>query len=751
MSTFDSTKRNLGELLKEIAQGKIQLPDFQRGWVWDDEHIQSLLVSIARSFPVGAVMLLENGGETRFKVRPVEGVDPAVVAKATVEKLILDGQQRLTSLTQVLMLDQPVQTRDSKKRGMERLYYIDIAKALEGPEHYQEAFFGVEKDRTVRENFGRDIKLDLRTPELEYQNFCFPCNKLLSWSDWLQGLSQHNAEKLTDFLKFQREVVSAFESYQVPIISLGKATSKEAVCLVFEKVNTGGVPLSVFELITATYAADGINLRDEWFGSKKDNVEGVYPYLARKKMLAHIEPTEFFQGISILHTYKLRQKDLAAGKVGKQATGVSAKRETVLSLPLSVYQEWREPLKEGFWKAATFLKKESFFTPNDLPYRTQLVPLAAILTLLGDRWMELRTYEKLARWYWSGLLGELYGGAVETRMALDLQDFMAWLQDDNQLPATVRDANFQPMRLDTLRTRNSAAYRGINVLIQRNGAQDWFWRSAIRDLSEDDWEDNRLDIHHIFPKDWCEKRGIPPRRYNSILNKTPISYKANRMIGGKAPSDYLIQLQNHNGVMLDASGMDALLRTHCLDTEALRANDFDAFIETRRSLIVKLISDAMGKALIATNEAIADDDDEFDVMPAIAVDVFENDQEFDHDDDDDTEENSSRDAIRAEQIRSVLIPNLNKIALPFRLRKNQKGLIIKLSNYKLSIGARHGDKFTMYVYSPDKTPAQALLDFPGTEQFFSRDPDKETTKLAMMGMRSVDDVIAAIQSYQMKM
>lgn len=117
MSTFDSTKRNLGELLKEIAQGKIQLPDFQRGWVWDDEHIQSLLVSIARSFPVGAVMLLENGGETRFKVRPVEGVDPAVVAKATVEKLILDGQQRLTSLTQVLMLDQPVQTRDSKKRG----------------------------------------------------------------------------------------------------------------------------------------------------------------------------------------------------------------------------------------------------------------------------------------------------------------------------------------------------------------------------------------------------------------------------------------------------------------------------------------------------------------------------------------------------------------------------------------------------------------------------------------------------------
>lgn len=99
MSTFDSTKTNLKDLLKDITAGKIQLPDFQRGWVWDDEHILSLLVSIARSFPVGAVMLLESGGENNFKVRPVEGIASESVANTKVEKLILDGQQRLTSLT----------------------------------------------------------------------------------------------------------------------------------------------------------------------------------------------------------------------------------------------------------------------------------------------------------------------------------------------------------------------------------------------------------------------------------------------------------------------------------------------------------------------------------------------------------------------------------------------------------------------------------------------------------------------------
>ena len=115
MSTFDSTKTRLADLLKGIEVGEIQLPDFQRGWVWDDEHIRSLLTSIARAFPVGAVMLLETGGEARFKVRPVEGLDPVTVPPENAEQLILDGQQRLTSLTQVLSLNQPVKTRDEKK------------------------------------------------------------------------------------------------------------------------------------------------------------------------------------------------------------------------------------------------------------------------------------------------------------------------------------------------------------------------------------------------------------------------------------------------------------------------------------------------------------------------------------------------------------------------------------------------------------------------------------------------------------
>jgi hypothetical protein len=449
MSNFDSTKKRLADLLRDIVSGKIQLPDFQRGWVWGDQDIRSLLVSIARAFPVGAVMMLEAGGDTRFKVRPVEGLESDKIKPEDTELLILDGQQRLTSLTQVLMLQQPVDTRTNTGKPLKRYYYIDIELALIGQENYENAIIGVDENRVIKENFGRDIKLDLSTPEQEYENFYFPCNQILNSDEWEEGLLAYDATKFGRYAQFRKQILNEFRNYNVPIIELSKDNKKEAVCLVFEKVNTGGVSLSVFELVTATYAADNVNLRDEWYGNVKDNIEGIYQKLSKQRLLRQVQPTEFLQALSLLHTWEKRQADLLAGKTGKQVTGVSAKREAVLSLPLTAYQQWKSKLTDGFWKAAKFLRKESFFSTRDLPYSTQLVPLAAVLTLLDDDWLQPMVYDKLARWFWCGVLGELYGGAVETRMALDIQELMEWLKGSNQEPATIRDANFQPNRLET--------------------------------------------------------------------------------------------------------------------------------------------------------------------------------------------------------------------------------------------------------------------------------------------------------------
>lgn len=599
MSTFDSGKASLKDLLREILEGKIQLPDFQRGWIWDDDHIQDLLVSIARSFPIGAVMFLEAGGEVRFQTRPVEGLEEKVPRDRVPEKLILDGQQRLTTLTQALSLDKPVRTQTANRKKIRRYYYFDVQKALGAPNSLEDAVVAVDESRQLRSDFGRRMDLDLSTTELECEQLHFPCNQIMNADNWETTLHRVAPAQFGTYMEFRGQVLEAFRNYQIPVIELEKEISKEAVCLVFEKVNTGGVPLSVFELVTATFAAEGYNLRDDWFGSRARNVDSRKERLEQKGLLKGVQPTEFLQGVSLLSTYEIRRLDLEAGKAGQQVRPVSAKRADVLQLPLSAWRQWADPLEAGFHNVARFLKKERFYSQRELAYRPQLVPLAAVLTYLGDRWREHRIYDKLTRWFWSGVLGELYGSAVETRMANDFEELLGWFEDDDALPRTVREANFQPDRFDTLRSRQSAAYKGINVLVLREGSKDWYWKATIEEL---DTDEIALDIHHIFPRAWCEGEGIEKARYNSILNKTPISYKANRKIGGEAPSCYLQRLQSEQQVALNDSEMDKLLASHALAPDLLRRNAFEDFLEDRRRRLSQLVEIAMGKPVVRLPE-----------------------------------------------------------------------------------------------------------------------------------------------------
>lgn len=156
-STFKANEPFLHELLGEIGKGTVQLPDFQRGWVWDDDHIRSLIASVSLSYPIGAVMLLETGGDgSRFLPRPVEGVElESVVAP---EHLVLDGQQRLTSLYFAMVSPRPVPTKTEKGERIERHYYLDMARALDESEDREEAIISVPRDRVLRGVFGRDGK-----------------------------------------------------------------------------------------------------------------------------------------------------------------------------------------------------------------------------------------------------------------------------------------------------------------------------------------------------------------------------------------------------------------------------------------------------------------------------------------------------------------------------------------------------------------------------------------------------------------
>ena len=378
------------------------------------------------------------------------------------------------------------------------------------------------------------------------------------------------------------------------------------MCLVFEKVNTGGVPLSVFELATATYAAEGFNLRDDWFGRDAIRIVGRSQKFALQPLLKDIQSTEFLQGISLLTTYEKRCADIANGV--QNIAAVSAKREHVLALTLSEYKRWADRLSDGFFVADRFLRMEGFHDPGYLPYRSQMTPLAAVMAHLGERWMEPVIRDKLTRWYWSGVLGELYSGATETRIANDLVQLLAWINEPNaKEPSAVTAAGFQSSRLDTLRSRTSAAYRGIYILIQRQGSKDFFWKAKMIEI---DREECGIDLHHIFPKDWCNKNNISPSIYNSIINKTPISYKANRMIGGSAPSKYLEELRTHTQVKINLSEQDEILKSHLITPELLRSDNFFAFFSARKISMINTIAGVMGKAVSDEIDTTSDGDQE---------------------------------------------------------------------------------------------------------------------------------------------
>ena len=262
VETFGIEKEFLRTLLEEAASGKSQLPEFQRGWVWPMENTRSLLASISLGYPVGTVMMLKTGGEVKFKQRPIEGSTPTKKA----ERLILDGQQRLTSLYQTLKLGSPIDTQDVRKRKISGWFYIDIAKSLDPNIDREEVFVFVPADRLVR-NFRGDVALDLSTPENEYAAGMFPLSSVLDHDTWMDGYDaywNYDPGKLKLRSAFRKEVLTRFDQYQVPVIELGASTPREAVCQVFEKVNTGGVTLTVFELLTATYAADEFDLRNDW-------------------------------------------------------------------------------------------------------------------------------------------------------------------------------------------------------------------------------------------------------------------------------------------------------------------------------------------------------------------------------------------------------------------------------------------------------------------------------------------------------
>jgi len=576
--------RLMSVLMQAVDKGEAQLPDFQRGWVWSDSRIRALIASITCNYPISAAMFLTyNADNIRFKYRPIEGANHA--DKAVPKELILDGQQRLTSIYQAMFDTDPAKTRTDQGKPVERYYYMDIEKALSDEERI-EAIISVPENRIITSDFGKKVELDVSTREKEFENKMFPINIVFDnvetqkWQMEYLQYYQMDKDVTSQYFEFSSKILLPTLQYQMPVILLDADTSKEAVCRVFENVNTGGVSLTVFELVTAMFAMDDFELRKDWEARRNKHFDG--------DILSIITATDFITACTLLASYYR-----SINSNGTSA--VSCKKKDVLALQLADYKQYADQLTKGFETAEKMLEEERIFVARDLPYTSIIIPLAVLCTLLaeGNKIKTTAVKDKIKQWFWCIVFGEQYGSALETKYANDVQDVMVWISDDSKLPRSVTGAFFNPTRLLTLQSRQSAAYKGIMALILQNHAKDFI---SGEEMDFTVYKSENIDIHHIFPRAYCENNAYPKQKWNSVINKTPITYSTNREIGGLAPSKYLSKIEKKGKV--DQPTLDDYLKTHFISVNDLRTDSFNEHIIGRAKLLLDEISKAMGKPIV---------------------------------------------------------------------------------------------------------------------------------------------------------
>ena len=456
-------------------------------------------------------------------------------------------------------------------------------------------------DKVIRENFGRDVVLDLTERDAEFENDYFPLYEVFDSRDWFYSWRDYWRERDRDVQdldnKIVRGVVESIERYKMPIIRLDRGNSREAICLVFEKVNVGGKKLDAFELLTAIYAAASFDLREDWNGTTAKGNDGrrgrILGDQHKKSVLSKITNTDFLQACALLYSRDKRLAKEKEGLTGKSLPQISCNRDALLALPLDAYQKYADAVEQGFRDTGVFLNELKIIWQRDIPYPPSLVTLASVFAILGKDAQTLAAKNKIARWFWSITLGELYGSSTESRLAKDVPDLVNWIEGGEDVPRSVVESIFQQDRLKTLRSRLSAAYKGIHALTMKQGCRDFISGSPTDIMT---FFNDKIDIHHIFPKDWCKKQGMNPKVFDSIINKTPLSKKSNITVGGHAPSVYLKRIEKSQGI--SSEELDNILRSHLIEPEHLRNDDFEAFYEARMAALSGLVSDAMDKAVV---------------------------------------------------------------------------------------------------------------------------------------------------------
>lgn len=554
------------ELVSRIERGQLRLPEMQRRYVWRSPRVRDLLDSLYRGYPSGAILLWETSDEVPLQ-------DFAVAQQANPyqnTQLLLDGQQRLTSLSAVIR-GEPVTVRGRKKP-------LELLFNLEHPDHLAvvtEVNEEADDDEQNPDEEDADASEDELQKRFNKMVFVVATKKLEQLPQWVKVTDVFKSDSDSEFLK--RAGVTGFEDarydkyskrlarlrgirkYMYRMDVLERTLSYDEVTEIFVRVNSLGAKLRSSDLALAQITA-------KWPGALKT-----------------------FQ--TAQESCEQRGFDVDLGLHLRNLVAFATNQSrflTVGNLPTETLKAAWKHCVPGIEYAINFVKSNADI---DSPALLSSPYLLITLAFFGHA----RKYnigpvevDALRRWaLLANAKGRYTRGSSETLLDQDL----ATIRDGGGVQDLLDRLRLQVGRLDIApeelegRNQRSALFKTMFLAFRDAGAKDW--KSNLAIALDHRGATHRLQFHHIFPKAVLKKH-YTSREADDIANLSFISGKTNRQILATTPKGYLPEYIERAG--------EKAFQAQCIPTDPalLDVADYKRFLVERRRLISERLNGFLG-------------------------------------------------------------------------------------------------------------------------------------------------------------
>jgi hypothetical protein len=552
------------ELVGMIERGELRLPEMQRRYVWRSTRVRDLLDSLYRGYPSGAILLWETDeGVPLQEMAVAQKLNPYQSTR-----LLLDGQQRLTSLSAVIR-GESVKVR-GRRKPISLLFNLNHPEQLAVVTEVDENGSDDEDEEDLTEDEA-DSGEDELQKRFDRMTFVVSTRKLEQLPQWVKVTDVFKTDSDAGFLK--RAGVSGFDDpnyerysqrlarlrgirkYIYRMDVLERKLSYDEVTEIFVRVNSLGAKLRSSDLALAQITA-------KWRNSLK--IFEAFQLECAK--------TRFDLDLGIF------LKNLVVFTTGQ------SRFLTVGNLQLNALQEgWKQSCR-GMEFALNFLKNNTGIDSPALLSSPFMLITLAYHAHKRDYALSPTESDRLRHWVLvANAKGRYSRGSSETLLDQDLTTLKSGggaqeLMD--RLKQQVGRLDIAPEELEG-RNQRSALFKTMFLAFRDAGAKDW--RSQVAIALDHSGSQHKLQFHHIFPKAVL-KSSYTSREADDIANLCFIGGKTNRQISDKTPAKYFPS-------MIEKSG-SVVFEAQCIPTDSslLSADDYKAFLQKRRAMVVKRLN-----------------------------------------------------------------------------------------------------------------------------------------------------------------